>query len=408
MVNAVGDQVIEEADEGTDTVRTTLATYTLGANVENLVKINGGAFTGNGNELANQIIGGGANDVLNGLAGDDVLEGGAGNDTLNGGEGDDLMTGGVGNDTYVVDSVGDQVVEGVGAGTDTVRTTLSSYTLGDNVEHLTFIGAGNFSGTGNALDNTLTGGAGDDVLDGSAGIDRLVGGAGNDSYYVDVAGDVIVEAANGGVDTAYSSSASYILGANVENLVHIGGNATNAAGNGLANTMSGGAGNDTLSGLGGNDLLYGGEGNDTLTGDAGIDQLYGEAGNDTLLGGDGNDLLDGGDGNDVLIGGLGNDVMTGGAGDDFMDASQGNDILVFGANFGNDTVIGFDANPAGGQDLLNIAAFGLTLDTFASRVAIGDAGNDTVVTINGVDGGTITLVGVSNHTTVTVADFQLS
>ncbi len=408
VVNAVGDQVIEEADEGTDTVRTTLATYTLGANVENLVKINGGAFTGNGNELANQIIGGGANDVLNGLAGDDVLEGGAGNDTLNGGEGDDLMTGGVGNDTYVVDSVGDQVVEGVGAGTDTVRTTLSSYTLGDNVEHLTFIGTGNFSGTGNALDNTLTGGAGDDVLDGSAGIDRLVGGAGNDSYYVDVAGDVIVEAANGGVDTAYSSSASYILGANVENLVHIGGNATNAAGNGLANTMSGGAGNDTLSGLGGNDLLYGGEGNDTLTGDAGIDQLYGEAGNDTLLGGDGNDLLDGGDDNDVLIGGLGNDVMTGGAGDDFMDASQGNDILVFGANFGNDTVIGFDANLAGGQDLLNIAAFGLTLDTFASRVAIGDAGNDTVVTINGVDGGTITLVGVSNHTTVTVADFQLS
>ncbi|MBZ9665000.1 heme peroxidase [Pseudomonas sp. LMG 31766] len=408
VVNAVGDQVIEEVDAGIDTVRTTLASYTLGANVENLVKINGGAFTGNGNELANQIVGGTGSDVLNGLAGDDVLEGGAGNDTLNGGEGDDLMTGGVGNDTYVVDSVGDQVVEGVGAGTDTVRTTLASYTLGDNLEHLTFIGAGNFAGTGNALNNTITGGAGNDTLDGGVGVDRLVGGAGNDSYHVDVAGDVTVEAAGGGIDTVYSSSATYTLRANVETLVHVGANGTNANGNGLANMMFGGIGDDTLNGAGGNDVLYGGEGNDTLIGGAGIDLLYGEAGNDTLLGGDSIDLLEGGEGNDVLNGGLGNDVMTGGSGDDVINASQGNDILVFGPNFGNDTIIGFDANPAGGQDLLNIAAFGLTLDTFGSRVAIDDAGNDTVVTINGVDGGTITLVGVVNHTTVTAADFQLS
>jgi Ca2+-binding RTX toxin-like protein len=318
------------------------------------------------------------------------------------------MTGGVGNDTYVVDSVGDQVVEGVGAGTDTVRTTLASYTLGDNLEHLTFIGAGNFAGTGNALNNTITGGAGNDTLDGGVGVDRLVGGAGNDSYHVDVAGDVTVEAAGGGIDTVYSSSATYTLRANVETLVHVGANGTNANGNGLANMMFGGIGDDTLNGAGGNDVLYGGEGNDTLIGGAGIDLLYGEAGNDTLLGGDSIDLLEGGEGNDVLNGGLGNDVMTGGSGDDVINASQGNDILVFGPNFGNDTIIGFDANPAGGQDLLNIAAFGLTLDTFGSRVAIDDAGNDTVVTINGVDGGTITLVGVVNHTTVTAADFQLS
>jgi hypothetical protein len=41
-------------------------------------------------------------------------------------------------------------------------------------------------------------------------------------------------------------------------------------------------------------------------------------------------------------------------------------------------------------------------------VSIADAGADTLVTVNGADGGTITLVGVTNHTTVTVADFQLS
>ena len=61
-----------------------------------------------------------------------------------------------------------------------------------------------------------------------------------------------------------------------------------------------------------------------------------------------------------------------------------------------------------GQDLLNIAALGITAATFAARVSIADAGADTLVTVNGADGGTITLVGDTNHTTVTVADFQLS
>lgn len=45
-----------------------------------------------------------------------------------------------------------------------------------------------------------------------------------------------------------------------------------------------------------------------------------------------------------------------------------------------------------GQDLLNIAALGITAATFAARVSIADAGADTLVTVNGADGGTITLV----------------
>ena len=76
-----------------------------------------------------------------------------------------------------------------------MRSTLNSYTLGDNVENLTFIGAGDFSGTGNDLANTITGGGGNDTLDGGAGIDRLVGGAGDDTYLVDDSGDLITEAA---------------------------------------------------------------------------------------------------------------------------------------------------------------------------------------------------------------------
>lgn len=365
------------------------------------------ANTLNGTALDDHILGLGGNDVLNGLAGNDILDGGAGNDTLDGGLGADVMLGGLGNDIYIVDNLGDQVIEAAGAGTDTVRTTLLSYGLGENVEHLTFIGSGNFTGYGNALANTLTGGAGNDVLDGGAGADRLVGGAGNDSYYVDNPGDVVVEAAGAGVDTVYSTSASFTLGANVENYVHLGAGAANASGNGLANQMTGGAAADTLRGLGGDDVLSGLGGNDTLYGGAGADSLLGGEGADTLFGEGGNDILDGGDGDDILDGGAGNDTMIGGAGNDTLYASQGNDILVFGPNFGNDTIIGFDANPAGGQDLLNIAAFNLTAATFASRVSIADAGNDVLVTVGGADGGNIRLVGVTDHTSVTIADFQL-
>jgi len=366
------------------------------------------ANTLNGTALDDHILGLGGNDVLNGLAGNDILDGGAGNDTLDGGLGADVMLGGLGNDIYIVDNLGDQVIEAVGAGTDTVRTTLQEYGLGANVEHLTFIGTGNFTGYGNELANTITGGSGDDVLDGGAGVDRLIGGTGNDSYYVDNPGDVVVEASGGGIDTVYSSAASYTLSANVENYVHLGAGAANASGNGLANQMTGGAAADILRGLGGDDVLSGLGGNDTLYGGAGADSLLGGEGADTLFGEGGNDILDGGDGDDILDGGAGNDIVIGGAGNDTLYANQGNDIFMFGPNFGNDTIIGFDANPAGGQDLLNIAAFNLTAATFSSRVSIADAGNDVLVTVNGADGGNIRLVGVTDHTSVTITDFQLA
>ena len=73
------------------------------------------------------------------------------------------MTGGGGDDTYSVDNTGD-VVNDV-SGTDTVNvTTITSYTLGTTIENLTFIGTGNFAGTGNALANVITGGTGNDTL----------------------------------------------------------------------------------------------------------------------------------------------------------------------------------------------------------------------------------------------------
>ena len=171
-VDNAGDVVVELAGGGNDLVNTILSTYALGANVEQLKFLGTGDFTGTGNELANTIVGG---------AGADTLDGGGGNDTLRGGQGADTMIGGDGNDTYGVDDAGDVIVELAGGGNDLVNTTLSTFTLGANVEHLKFLGTGDFTGTGNELANVLTGGTGNDTLDGGAGKDTLNGGQGNDT-----------------------------------------------------------------------------------------------------------------------------------------------------------------------------------------------------------------------------------
>ncbi len=268
-VDDAGDIVEEMVGGGVDTVSTTLSTYTLGNDVENLRFVGTGDFTGYGNALGNTLTGG---------AGDDTLDGGAGNDTLIGGGGDDTMSGGAGNDTYYVDDAGDIVMELAGSfgGIDKVHTTLTTYTLGDDVENLKFVGTGEFTGYGNALANTLTGGAGDDTLD---------GGAGNDTYYVDDAGDMVIELAgsSGGLDKVYTTASTYTLGDNVENLNFVGAGVFTGYGNGLANKLTGGTSADTLDGGDGKDRLIGGKGADTLIGGRGADTMTGGADADVFV-----------------------------------------------------------------------------------------------------------------------------
>ena len=149
-----------------------------------------------------------------------------------------------GNDTYIVDDAGDTIVEAAAAGTDTVQTALSAFSLAasDNVERLTYTGSGSFVGTGNSLANTITGGSGDDVLDGGAGNDTLVGGAGNDTYVVDDAFDVITEATDAGTDEVRTISATFSIAAfgSVENLTYTGTAAFTGTGNSQANVITGG------------------------------------------------------------------------------------------------------------------------------------------------------------------------
>ncbi|WP_372166018.1 putative Ig domain-containing protein [Xanthomonas axonopodis] len=102
IVDNTGDKAVEAANAGTDTVMSSVS-FTLGANVENLVLAGSGAINGTGNELNNR---------LTGSAGANVLTGGAGADYLDGGAGTDTLAGGLGNDTYWLAR---------GYGTDTVQ-----------------------------------------------------------------------------------------------------------------------------------------------------------------------------------------------------------------------------------------------------------------------------------------------
>jgi Ca2+-binding RTX toxin-like protein len=282
-VDHVSDVVTELPGEGTDRVNTNLASYTLGANLENMLYTGAGSFAGTGNALDNYIIGG---------AFADTLTGGAGNDTLDGGTGADTLVGGTGDDIYGVENASDVVTELSGEGTDRVNTNLASYTLGANLENIQYTGAGSFVGTGNALDNyiiggafadTLTGGVGNDTLDGGTGADTMVGGQGDDVFGVENASDVVTELANEGIDSVQTTLSSYTLGANIEHLTYTGNSAFAGTGNSVANVIVGGSGNDTLDGQGGSDMLEGGSGNDSLTGGAGSDLLLGGNGTDTAI-----------------------------------------------------------------------------------------------------------------------------
>jgi len=108
-VDDLGDTVVENTGEGTDTVRSSV-TFTLGDNLESLVLTGSDAVNGTGNALNNSLTGNTGNNLLSGEAGndyisadggDDTLMGGEGNDTLVGGTGADAMTGGVGNDSLI-------------------------------------------------------------------------------------------------------------------------------------------------------------------------------------------------------------------------------------------------------------------------------------------------------------------
>ncbi|WP_311270532.1 calcium-binding protein [Sphingobium sp. WCS2017Hpa-17] len=319
-----------------------------------------------GNDM---LYGNDGNDTLIGAEGDDVLDGGAGNDVLDGGDGTDRLIGGTGDDLYIDRDGNDTIVELADAGVDTVATYGASYTLGANLEKLTFLGAGAFQGTGNALDNvvssilasgddvlkglggndSLFAGGGNDMLDGGTGADQMYGGLGNDSYVVDDAGDQVYEQAGEGYDVV-TASIGYTLTANVEALRLVDLTAgVDARGNALDNVLNAVWVNGPLA--------------------AGTQiRLYGEGGNDELLGSRHGDYLDGG---------AGIDRMSGGGGDDTYVVDDAGDVVIEQANAGYDTVIASSAYRLGAHvealRLVNLTA-GVDAHGNAQDNAISAAG----------------------------------
>ena len=303
--------------------------------------VNGGAGndTINANALPLGTItltldGGAGDDVLFGGQGSETLLGGVGNDALNGGIGVDIMMGGLGDDAYVVDNAADTVVENAGEGSDTVFASVN-YALTPNVETLVLQGGADLQGFGNDLTNAIFGNTGNNLIDGGAGADAMSGGAGNDIYFVDNAGDAVIESVGEGNDTVFAT-AHLALAANVENLVLQGGADLQGYGNDLANALFGNTGNNLLDGGAGADAMSGGAGNDIYfvdnAGDA-VNESVGE-GNDTVfstahfalsanvenlvlqggadLQGYGNGLAN------AIFGNTGNNLIDGGAGADVM------------------------------------------------------------------------------------------
>jgi len=404
IVDNAGVQIVENAGEGTDTIRSSLS-YTLGTNLENLVLTGTGNINGYGN------------------AGQNVIAGNAGSNTLDGGGGGDTLQGGAGNDVYYVRNAADVIVENAGEGTaDTVLASVSyTLTAAAQVERLSASDSNltialNLTGNafshliqGNAGVNVLTGGsgddklygyAGDDRLDGGQGTDTLYGGIGNDTYVVDSLSDVIVENPGEGTDTV-EASITYSLAAlaNVETLTLTGTNAIDGTGNALDNVIRGNSAANTLNGGGGTDMLYGGagddtyvigdahakvvelvgEGNDTvqasvnysLAGMSNIETLMltgsavsatGNAEHNTLIGTSGSNTLDGGGGGDTLQGGAGNDVYY---------VRNAADVIIENAGEGTaDTV-------------LATLSYTLTANAQVERLAASDSNATTAINLTG-------------------------
>jgi Ca2+-binding RTX toxin-like protein len=138
--------------------------YTLPANVEQLVLTGSAAINATGSNQDDTLYG-----VTNSAA--------------------NTLSGGLGNDVYLV-GAGDTVVEAAGQGVDTVYA-YADYALGSNVEDLVGVAAVGMSLTGNDSDNaiwgtgladTINGAAGNDWLIGGAGADTLTGGSGSDMF----------------------------------------------------------------------------------------------------------------------------------------------------------------------------------------------------------------------------------
>ncbi|HEX8481593.1 MAG TPA: calcium-binding protein, partial [Allosphingosinicella sp.] len=368
---ATGTAVIENAGEGADTVRSFLASYTMGANVEYLHGMLATGQTLTGNAEANVIQGGSGNDVISGGGS------GGGSDSLYGNDGNDrFLIGPGGGMAYVRGGGGSNVlVVSFGATTGSVTAApimgphspeastgsyydgIASTVVYSEIARIEIT-------TGNQDDSIVTSygddkvvlNGGNDFLNVGRGNDTADGGSGFDGITADMS------AASGAITwDLQANSYSGATGA-FTNFEYLGRLWTGSGNDRIVTAASGrdegiflGGGDDGVTVVDGIDQVGGGAGIDTLTVDysSATVQVFGsinpqtgggflgsfKAGTgrevsfidferfvviggsaaDSLTGADGDDILDGRGGADMLNGGLGNDVYIVGAGDQLFE-----------------------------------------------------------------------------------------
>jgi Ca2+-binding RTX toxin-like protein len=384
FVDNVNDRVVEQKDEGIDSVKAALNSYTLGSNVENLYFDGTGDFVGTGNELNSMIFGGAGNDTLIGGIGNDTLLGGDGNDTLIGGAGADTLIGGAGNDTA---SYADATA-GV-----TADLADSSFNTGDAAGD-TYSGIENL--TGSAFNDRLIGDANANVFD---------GGAGNDTVsYVSSTIGVTASLADPSVNTGAAAGDRYIRIENLEgtSLVDVltGDNNDNMLfGRGGRDTLNGGGGNDTLFAfdtptIGTFEFLNGGFGLDTADyrfADAAVTAVLGTSASDGTNGsatfGFTTDIynsienLSGSSFADTLSGNHANNVIEGRGGDDIMSGGDGGiNTFVFHRGDGRDTILDFGIFSSIDIFEIHEGIFATTRDALRAST---QTGNDVSIDLGG-------------------------
>ncbi len=277
--------------------------------------------------------------------GDNVIHGLAGDDMISGDDGDDTLYGNVGNDTLYGEDDDDTLYGG--PGDDKLH--------GGRDDDMLIGGSGNDTLEGGRHDDDLSGGAGVDVFkfgerDGRDNINDFVpgrdkiqlmdddGNLATDAEIMELLEDVREN--DDGYYTYSWENTSFTVNESLEATDFYREPAPDPTIRLAADERdwTGTADNETVEGNNLANMLDGGAGNDTLDGNAGNDTINGGSGDDRLYGGRGDDMLTGGAGSDVLLGGGGYDTFKFGANDgrvnyinDFQDGDKimlGNDPLM--------------------------------------------------------------------------------
>jgi Ca2+-binding RTX toxin-like protein len=390
-----------------------------------------------GTAVANTVIGGSGNDIIDGAGGVDVISAGLGNDTVSYYGTETSIDGGAGINILILDSA------------ITVNLGSADVTSGDsfNVANFRNVDASALSAavslTGSSSANTITGGSGNDTIDGAGGADVIAAGGGNDTvtYHgteTSIDGgsgsDTLVLAAGGitAVNFAVGAGSDQTTGdilsvTNFESLDAIViSSALTVTGSSGANMITTGSGNDTIDAAGGADVINAGGGNDTVSYHGTETSIDGGSGTNTLLMATvatvdlGNADQTSGDSTNVanfqnvdasvlssavtITGSSSANTITSGSGNDTIDGAGGADVINAGG--GSDTVTyhGTETSIDGGSGTNTLVmSSAATVNLGNADQTSGDSTN--VVNFQNIDGtalsSALTLTGSAGANVIT-------